>query len=185
MHCEKVLTAAPALAGILLFSGWAVSSACATKGPDVAAGIRQQLDAANLKNVSVSQDRTNGVVTLNGKVADDSQKRQAESIARSLAGSEVVSDQIAVLPPGAESQARSVDADLDDAIDKNLDAALIQSGLQKHVKYDVKNGVVTLTGQVRSQSQRAQTQSMAASIPNVRQVVNELQVTRQRATSSN
>jgi osmotically-inducible protein OsmY len=53
------------------------------------------------------------------------------------------------------------------------------------VKHDVKNGVVTLTGEVSSQSERAQVETVAAAVPNVLQVVNELQVKNQKATSSN
>jgi osmotically-inducible protein OsmY len=52
------------------------------------------------------------------------------------------------------------------------------------VKYDVKNHVVTLTGEVASQSARRQAESVASSVPNVSQVVNELQVKNQKATSS-
>jgi osmotically-inducible protein OsmY len=52
------------------------------------------------------------------------------------------------------------------------------------VKYGVKNGVATLTGQVNSQSKRAEAERVAASVPNVQQVVNELQVTDQKASSS-
>jgi hypothetical protein len=55
-------------------------------------------------------------------------------------------DQIAVLPPGLEKEAKAVNSDLDEGIEKNLDAALIQSNLHKSVKYEVKSGVVTLTG---------------------------------------
>ena len=179
MEYKNAFMIVPALAAALLFSG------CQRNAPDAAATVRQQLDAANLKNVSVSQDRTNGVLTLGGSVADDSQKQQAESIARSAAGNQVVSDQIAVLPPGSDRQARSVDSDLDQAISKNLDAALIQNGLTSGVSHDVKNGVVTLSGHVNSEAQRSQTQNLAANIPNVRQVVNELQITHQPATSSN
>ena len=78
-----------------------------------------------------------------------------------------------------------MDADLDKGIDKNLDAALVQKGRQKGVSYDVKKGVVTLTGDVRSQAERRQVQEIAANVPNVQQVVNELQVKKQKATSSN
>jgi len=52
------------------------------------------------------------------------------------------------------------------------------------VKYDVKNGVVTLTGNVNSQSKRATVQNMTKNVPNVQQVVNELEVKGQKATSS-
>ena len=43
-----------------------------------------------------------------------------------MAGAQVVSNAIAVLPPGSESEAKTVNSDLDKGIDKNLDAALIQ-----------------------------------------------------------
>jgi hyperosmotically inducible protein len=66
-----------------------------------------------------------------------------------------------------------------------LDAALIQNRLHKNVKYDVKNGVVTLTGEVNSQLKRTFAQNVAAAVPNVQQVVNELQVKNQKATSTN
>lgn len=76
-------------------------------------------------------------------------------------------------------------ADLDKAIEKNLDAALIQNKLHKSVKYDVKNGVVTLTGEVNSQSKRALADRIASAVPNVKQVVNDVQIKEQKATSSN
>lgn len=153
------------------------------KAPDVSDKIRKSLDQANLKDVSVSQDWDKGVVTLNGKVATDSDKAQAESIAKSQAAGQVVADQIAVIPPSDASAAKTVNSDLDKGIEKNLHAALTQKQLQKAVKYDVKNGVVTLKGKVNSQSQRAEAESVASSVPNVTQVVNELEVKNQRATS--
>src|SRR5258708_10549658 len=159
-------------------------SANATKTRDVAGSIRQSLDAANLKDVTVSQDRDKGVVTLGGHVAADSAKLQAESIARSLAGSQVVANQVAVIPPGYEKAARIVNADLDKGIDSNMDAALIQASLRKGINYRVKNGVVTLTGAVNSEADRTQAQNVAAGVPNVQQVVNELQVKDQKASSS-
>jgi hyperosmotically inducible protein len=146
--------------------------------------VRKSLDQAGLKAVSVTQDRDKGVVTLSGNVAADADKAQAESIATSIATGQIVSNQIAVVPPGAESQAKAVNSDLDAGIEKNLDAALIQNKLHNGVKYDVKSGVVTLTGEVNSESKRARVEQVALTVPNVRQVVNELQVKGQKATSS-
>ena len=154
------------------------------KSPDVTDNIRKSLDQSGYKDVSVSQDRDKGVVTLTGTVATESDKSQAEAIAKSSAGSQVVADQIAVRPPGNESDAKTVDADLDKAIEKNLDALLVKNKLKNDVKYDTKNGVVTLTGEVRSQARRAQVEKLAASVPNVKQVVNELEVKSQKASST-
>jgi hyperosmotically inducible protein len=155
-----------------------------TQSADVAEPIRQSLTQAGLKDVSVSQDRDKGVVTLTGTTTSDADKAQAESIARSVAGSQVISDQIAVRPPGAESVAKKVDSDLDAAIGKNLDAILLQHKLDSDVKYDVKNGVITLTGHVNSQARRASVEHLASGVPNVKQVVNELEVKDQKASSS-
>jgi osmotically-inducible protein OsmY len=42
-----------------------------------------------------------------------------------------------------------------------------------------------LTGEVNSEAKRAQAEQVASTVPNVQQVVNELQVKGQKATSSN
>jgi osmotically-inducible protein OsmY len=170
---------------LALLAVWTLAGCTpAEKSPDVSNSIRKSLDDAGLQSVSVSQDRDRGVVTLGGSVAGEGDKSKAESIAKSLAGSQVVADQIAVLPPGGESDAKTVNSDLDKAIDKNLDAALVQNKLQKGVRYSVKRGVVTLTGEVNSEARRAQVQKVASSVPNVQQVVNELQVKDQKASST-
>ena len=71
----------------------------ARQSPDVSDSIRKSLDQAGLKDVSVSQDRDKGVVTLGGHVAADADKSQAESIAKSIATGQVVANQISVMPP--------------------------------------------------------------------------------------
>ena len=101
------------------------------KSPDVTDNIRRSLDQAGYKDVSVSQDREKGVVTLTGTVPTEGDKAQAESIAKSSAGSQVVADQISVRPPGNESDAKTVDSDTDKAIEKKLDAVLVKSKLER------------------------------------------------------
>jgi osmotically-inducible protein OsmY len=168
---------------LVVVGSFVVCSKGSKLSPDVSASIRTSLDQAGLKTVSVSQDRENGVVTLGGNVGADADKAQAESIAASIAAGQVVSNQIAVVPPGNESAAKTVNSDLDGGIEKNLDAALIQNKLHKGISYDVKNGVVTLTGEVNSQAKRAQVEQVVTAVPNVKQVVNELQIKDQKASS--
>jgi hyperosmotically inducible protein len=181
----KILKPCLSALAVLLVGTLAGCTASATKSPEVSDSIRKSLDSANLKDVSVSQDREKGVVTLAGHVAADGDKTQAESIAKSIAGSQVVANQIAVIPTASASDAKKVNADLDQGIEKNVDAALIQAGIKKGVKFEVKSGVVTLTGEVGSEALRTQVQTVAATVPNVQQVVNELQVKNQKATSTN
>ena len=170
----------------LLFVGILVGcSQTPPKSPDVSDAIRKSLDQAGFKDVSVAQDREKGVVTLAGHVAAEGDKSQAESIAKSIAGGQVVANQIGVVLTGVESDSKTVNADLDRGIEKNLDAALIQNKLHKSVKYAVKNTTGTLTGgEGNTQAQRAVAEKVASQVPNVKQVVNELQMKNQKATSS-
>jgi hyperosmotically inducible protein len=155
-----------------------------TKSPDVSSNIRKSLDQAGLKDVTVSQDRDKGIVTLGGQVAVGNDKAQAESLAKSLAAGQVVADEIAVLPVGLGTETKAMNSDLDQGIEKNLDAALIMNKMHDYVKYTVKNGVVTLNGTVNSEQARADVEMAASGVPNVRQVVNAMQVKNQKASSS-
>jgi hyperosmotically inducible periplasmic protein len=181
----KKLRLSVAMVALLAVGILAACSQTATKSTDVSDSIRKSLDQAGFKDVSVSQDRDKGIVTLGGQVTSENDKSQAESLAKSLAGAQVVANQIAVIPVGVEKEAKAVNSDLDQGIEKNLHAALIQNRLEKIVKYDVKNGVVTLTGEVNSQPKRALAEQIASAVPNVKQVVNDLQIKNQKASSSN
>jgi osmotically-inducible protein OsmY len=165
--------------------GALVGCSTTSKSPDVSASVRTALDQAGFKDVAVNQDRDKGVVTLSGHVATDADKAQAESITKSMSGTQVVANQIAVIPVGAENASKAINSDLDKGIESNLDAALISAKLHKNVKFSVENRVVTLTGEVSSQANRARAEQVAGAVPNVQQVVNTLQVKDQKATSGN
>jgi hyperosmotically inducible protein len=146
------------------------------KAPDVADPVSATLHRSGYEDVSVSEDRDKGVITLRGTVATESDKAQAESLAKSAAGGQVVANRIDVRPPGDESAPKAVDADLDNAIEKNLDAALLRHGLNSGARYDVKNGVVTLKGNAGTRNRRSAIEHVATEVPNVAQVVNEMEV---------
>jgi osmotically-inducible protein OsmY len=158
---------------------------CASnKSPSVSGSIQKALNQAGLKQVSADQDRTKGVITLTGKVLTDDAKAQAASIAQGLAGGQVVANEVAVLPSNAAGDTKTLYADLDKGIESNLDAALIQNHIPGTIGHTCKNGVVTLSGTVDSENSRQQAQQVASGVPNVQQVVNELQIKDQKATSN-
>jgi osmotically-inducible protein OsmY len=172
---------------LLAVLAFGILSGCATnstQSPDITADLRKALDQAGLQDVSTGQDRENHVVTLGGHVASAGDKQQAQAIATQLAGIQVVRNQIEILPVGGVKDTKAIDTDLDKGIERNLDAVLIQNQLHDDVKYEVKNFVVTLTGDVRSETLRRQAEQIATTVPNVQQVVNELQIKKQVATSS-
>jgi len=180
MKTNRILLAVLALLTIGTMVGcWGTSS----KSPDVSGTIRKSLDQAGLKEVTVSQDRDKGIVTLGGQVTNANDKAQAESLAKSFAGAQVVADQIAVIPAGQGKEVSAVNSDLDQAIGKNLDATLIQNKMHHDVTYAVKNGVVTLSGEVSSDIERSSAEQLATAVPNVQQVVNDIQVKNRKASS--
>jgi osmotically-inducible protein OsmY len=163
----------------------ALMSGCArtTESPAVADKIRTALKQQNIKDVSVSQDREKGVVTLDGAVQAAADKARAGQIAQSLAAGQVVANEIAIVPPGDASQTKTIYADLDKGIDNNLAAALISGGYKNGIGHKVKNGVIVLNGSVDNEAQRDQISQIARTVPNVQQVVNEIGATHEKATS--
>jgi osmotically-inducible protein OsmY len=169
---------------VVLALGLMVACSTAPQSQPVADNIRKSLDEAGLKDVSVSQDRDKGVVTLSGHVANDAEKTHASQIAQSFATAQVVANEVAVLPPGDSGDAKTINADLDEGIDNNLDAALLSGGFRTGIHHSVKNGVVTLTGSVNTENERAQIEGLAKGVPHTQQVVNEIQTRHQKATST-
>lgn len=170
------------LAGIAL--AMAALIGCANnQAPDVAGGIRTSLKQAGFNNVTVSQDRVKGVVTLAGNVQQENDKVRAQQIAQPLAQGQVVANEIAVLPSQNGSVAKQIDSNLDKGIEANLDAALTQASISG-VRHSTKMGVVTLTGNVDTPALRDNAARVANGVPNVQQVVNEIDVKNQRATTS-
>jgi hyperosmotically inducible protein len=149
---------------------------------DVKGDVEQALNQAGLKSVNVSQDRDKGIITLTGDVLTEAEKQRAEEIAKSMARSLVVANEIGVRPSGFESEAKKVDSSLDAAIEKNFEAFLVAKKTHG-IRYSAKNGVITLSGDVGSIERRNQLEQWAASVPNVKQVINELQVKEMKATS--
>src|SRR5262249_8505933 len=91
-------------------------------------------------------------------------------------------DQIVVTPTGNEAAATEISEAVDTGIEQNLKAVLIENKLDEVVKYHVKAGSVRLTGTVDSQAKRTQAATLASQVPNVKEVINELQVKGQKAT---
>src|SRR5690606_8927129 len=111
-------------------------------------------------------------------------KTAAAAAAQGAAAGQVVANEIVVTPPGREDTAEDINAALDDGIENNIDALMIRLGEPDDVDYSVDAAVVTLTGSVASQAARADIEKSVAAVPNVKQVVNELQVENQRATTT-
>jgi osmotically-inducible protein OsmY len=139
--------------------------------------VKKALQQADLTDVTVSEDEAKNTITLGGKVHSENAKLQAGQVAQAAAGNRIVANEISIEPVDQASAARSIEHNTDDAIEKNYKAALIAKGLDKQsIRFSAKNGVLTLKGSAKTMEQRNQAQQIAANIPNVSQVINEIQV---------
>ncbi|MGB8129845.1 MAG: BON domain-containing protein [Candidatus Angelobacter sp.] len=172
------------LAGFLLFVAIGCTSNRANT-PDVKDQVSKALANAGYKDVKVATNNDKQLVTLAGDVKTQEDKDKAEDLAKSAAAGFVVSNEIGVRPEGVEGDAKKIDSNVDDAIEKDFKAVIIANRLEKqHIRFDAKNGVLTLKGNVDSPGQRQQVEKLAASVPNVQQVVNELDVKGAKRRSS-
>jgi hyperosmotically inducible protein len=155
--------------------------------PDQKPFVTTALSNNNLGSVSVSQDRDKGVITLTGNVESDGFKAQAEILARQAAPAYTIADEIGVRPSGEEGQARAVASNLDTAIEKNFKATIkANRNLDKQsIDYKVKNGTLVLTGTVKTSDQKREVESLAKHVPNVQQVVNEIEVNPKKHSPAN
>ena len=171
---KSAILAPAALVAMLL------SVACNNKAADNTSyrdSVKHSLEQAELTDVSVAEDRDKNTVTLGGSVHSDDAKSKAGQVAQSAAGTRVVVNEISVQPVGVESDAKSMASNLDDGIEKNYKASLISAGLNKqHIDYSAKNGVLVLKGSVNTAAQRQEAQKTAAAVPNVQQVLNQIEV---------
>jgi hyperosmotically inducible protein len=162
------------LLGTLLLSGCNSEA----KHPDVKDAVNNAMTQNNLGVVNVSQDRDKGVLTLTGDVDSSEKKVQAENVAQQAAPGYTISNEIGVRPLGAESQAKAVDSSLDSGIQDNYKAVLkAHKNLDdQNISYDAKNGALVLTGTVKTQAQKNEANRLAKAIPNVKEVVNKIEV---------
>jgi hyperosmotically inducible protein len=171
---QAAVTAAVLLSGALILAG------CNTQPthPDNKAAVVSSLGSSNLSDVSVSQDQEKGVITLTGNVNSSDQKTQAESLAKQAAPGYTIANEIGVRPPGAESQAGAVASSLDSGIENNFKAALKGNKNldDQSIDYSAKNGTLVLKGSVKTAAQKKEAAALAKQVPNVQQVVNEIEV---------
>ncbi|HEX5434803.1 MAG TPA: BON domain-containing protein [Candidatus Angelobacter sp.] len=165
-----------AVAGLLVF----ILIGCSTdkaSTPDVKQRVANALGNAGFKNLTVSSDNDKQLVTLKGDVKTLEEKDRAEDVAKNVSAGWVVANEIGVRPQGEENAASQIDSNVDSAIEKDFKAVLIANRMDnQHIQYDAKNGVLTLKGAVATAAKREEAEKLAATVPNVQQVVNELDV---------
>ena len=141
--------------------------------------VKQALQQAELQDVTVDEDKDKNTITLGGKVHSENARQQAGEVAKAAAANRTIANEISVQPVGAESESKEIASDLDTSIEKIYKATLTAHGLDKqHIRFDAKNGVLTLKGSVKTPTERNRAEQLAQATPNVRQVLNQIDVSR-------
>jgi hyperosmotically inducible periplasmic protein len=168
------------LGAVALALSLALAVGCtARNSPSVKDVVKKSLEQADLKDVTVTEDRDKNLITLGGTVHSDEAKQRAGEVAKSAAGDRVIANEVSIRPVDQESAAKQISSNLDSGIENNYKAALIANGLDReHIRFDSKNAVLTLKGKVKTETQKQQAQQVAQTVPNVAQVINELEVNR-------
>ncbi len=120
---------------------------------------------------SIKTESKDGVVTLTGTVAEDSHKSLAENTVASLPGVKSVDNQLKIK---GENPPEHSDA----WIGMKVKSALLFHRNVRATKTDVnvKDGIVTLTGEASSEAQKELSTEYAKDIDNVKEVKNEMTV---------
>jgi hyperosmotically inducible periplasmic protein len=150
-----------------------LGSAC-NRGPDPTDQIERDLKSASMKDVNVDYDRNNKVVHLKGAVGDSAEKARAEAIAERAVGTTGrIANELTV--KGVNDKTAD---DMDNPIRQELNAKVNNDRTldDRHINFDVNNGVVTIKGEVRNEAEKARVTEMAKSTENVREVVNTLEI---------
>ena len=169
-----------ALLVMMLVALFTVAVACnQSSRKSQADAVKQALEQADPKDVTVTDDADKSTVTLGGTLHSADAKTRAGEVAKSAAPDRTIANEISVQPVGDESQAKSEQSNLDDGIESNYKAALVATRLNKQsIHYDAKNGVLTLKGSVKTPQQKTEAEQLASKIQNVQQVVNQIEVNR-------
>ena len=150
--------------------------------------VKAQLAAdTETSAIKISVDTTNNVVTLSGVVPTEKEKARAEQIARATEGVKQVVNNITINPDSigatnAKEKAQAAAESVGNAANKAVaDAEILGKIKTKLVvegitgtNVDVKNGDVTIKGEVKNARQITQALDMIRSTDGVKSVNNQL-----------
>lgn len=133
------------------------------------------VDDKNIKSTDISVKTDNKVVTLSGFVESQTQAEQAVATAKKVEGVTSVSDKLHV----RDAKTQSVKGYAGDAATTSeIKAKLLADSIvpSRHIKVETTDGVVQLSGEVKSAAQSEKAESIAKAVEGVKSVKNDLKV---------
>ncbi|ATF94243.1 molecular chaperone OsmY [Cedecea neteri] len=133
------------------------------------------VDDKNIKSTDISVKTESKVVTLSGFVESQAQAEQAVATAKKVEGVTSVSDKLHV----RDAKEQSVKGYAGDAATTSeIKAKLLADSIvpSRHIKVETTDGVVQLSGEVKSAAQSEKAESIAKAVEGVKSVKNDLKV---------
>lgn len=170
---RKLVSIAPALVFSLALGG---ATACtnAANNTDAADRVEKALDEAKVEGVNVDYDRNARVVHLKGTVGSAEQKQRAEQIAETAVGTTGTVLNELTVEGMDENKLETADDQLRTRLNDSIQAHPELS--EQPIDFYVNNGVVTITGEVKTAAQKAEVSRLVKETPGVQDFANELRV---------
>jgi osmotically-inducible protein OsmY len=140
---------------------------------DTEANVRKALDEANIPTVEVHVNGDENIVHLIGTVETLADRTRAEEVAAAAVGtSGRVVNELTV--EALEEPADDPDEELTRALDRLIDKDAVLR--ERDVNIEVKNGAVTITGEVSTAAERERVTGLLGRAPGVGTLTNQLQI---------
>jgi osmotically-inducible protein OsmY len=148
------------------------AAACHTR-PDTEENVRKALDEANI-HVDVNVDDEANVVHLSGTVETIADRTRAEEVARAAIGTsgQVLNELTVTSLEGTTPD--DPDGQLREALDHAIDEDRVLR--ERDVNIAVRNGVVSITGEVRSADEKNRAERLVRKAAGAKDVTNALQI---------
>jgi hyperosmotically inducible periplasmic protein len=136
--------------------------------------VTKALQQANLPHVAVDVDHDAQIVHLKGTVGTMSDRTRAEEVAAAAVGTTGrVLNELTVEGLNTDT-ADDFDDDIRDTLDRMLDNDSVLK--ERDVNFEVANGVVTITGEVRSAQEKNRVSQIVKAAPGVKDFANALEI---------
>lgn len=145
-----------------------------SRGPDTEGNVREALEEANMRSVEVQVNEDAKIVHLEGTVETVADRTRAEEIAAAAVGtSGRVLNELTV-----ETLTDRAPKDADDRITEKLDLIIDGDPVlrERDVNFRVSNGMVAITGEVRTAAEKMRVEQLTRAAPGVKDVANGLEI---------
>jgi len=136
--------------------------------------VEKALQQANIPQVAVDVDDDANIVHLKGTVRSMADRTRAEEVATAAVGTTGrVLNELTVEGLNSDT-ADDLDGDIRDALDRMIDNDATLR--ERDINFEVKNGAVTIKGEVRTADEKNKVSQIVKAAPGVKDFANGLQI---------